>query len=466
VRTPSDPAPLPDPSLPGGRMPGPRLPEGRVPDPSPPDLDPGGLDLTAVDQAIDDLADDAFGFLERLVAAPSTVGHEAAAQQVVRYELDRLGFTTSAIPIAEDIATDPVAGVPQLPYAGRHNVVGHLVYGTGPSLILNGHIDVVPAEAELWSVPPFTPVRQDGWLLGRGAGDMKGGFALASLALSALHRAAPGWLRGRLTFASVIEEECTGNGTLATTRSGILADAAVLLEPTDLGLLLGGVGILWAELTVRGLPAHAESAYRAVNPVDMALRLIEAVQAIEADMALQLDEPFRQLDRACAVNAGVFRAGDWPSSVPGQATVGIRVGFPPSWTPDEALKRVADAVASAAAGDPWLAAHPPQVRATGFRAEGYLLDAGHPLADALAAAHQSAHGQPPRRFALGSTTDARIYLNQFGVPAVAYGPRVRNIHATDEAVELDSIVAGARTLARFLAAYYAGGGLPAPEGAR
>ena len=72
----------------------------------------------------------------------------------------------------------------------------------------------------------------------------------------------------------------------------------------------------------------------------------------------------------------------------------------------------------------------------------------------------------PRRFALGSTTDARIYLNQFGVPAVAYGPRVRNIHATDEAVELDSIVAGARTLARFLAAYYAGGGLPAAEGAR
>ena len=121
---------------------------------------------------------------------------------------------------------------------------------------------------------------------------------------------------------------------------------------------------------------------------------------------------------------------------------------------------MSDAVASAAAGDPWLAGHPPQVRASGFRAEGYLLDGGHPLASALAAAHQSAHGSPPRKFALGSTTDARIYLNQFGVPAVAYGPRARNIHGTDEAVELDSIVAGARTLARFLASYYEGGGLP------
>jgi acetylornithine deacetylase len=415
--------------------------------------------LNALDRSIDDLAEQSFGFLERLIAAPSPVGQEAAAQRVVQAELDRLGFATTATDVPADIAADPVAGVPQATYVGRPNVVGHLTAGAGPSLLLNGHIDVVPAEPGLWSAPPFQPVRRDGWLFGRGAGDMKGGFAVAALAVAALHEAVPGWLRGRLSFASVIEEECTGNGTLATARDGVLADAVVLLEPTDLGLLLGGVGILWAELTVRGLPGHAESAYRAVNPVDTALRLVDSVRALETPMALQLDEPFAHLERACAVNVGMFRAGDWPSSVPGQATVGIRVGFPPAWTPDEALKRVSDAVSAAAAADPWLASHPPQLRASGFRAEGYLLDAGHPLVTGLAAAHEAAHGSRPPTFALGSTTDARIYLNQFGVPAVAYGPTVRNIHGTDEAVELASIVAGARTLARFLAGYYAGGGL-------
>jgi acetylornithine deacetylase len=51
----------------------------------------------------------------------------------------------------------------------------------------------------------------------------------------------------------------------------------------------------------------------------------------------------------------------------------------------------------------------------------------------------------------------RYYLNQFGVPAVAYGPRSRNIHGTDEAVELASIVAGARVLARFMAGFFAAG---------
>ena len=160
----------------------------------------------------------------------------------------------------------------------------------------------------------------------------------------------------------MIEEECTGNGTLATARDGVLADAVVLLEPTDLGLLLGGVGILWAELTVRGLPGHAESAHRAVNPVDAAQRLIDSVRALETPMALQLGEPFAHLERACAVNAGDVPAGDWPSSVPGQATVGIRVGFPPAWTPDEALKQVSDAVSAAAAADPWLASRPPAAR--------------------------------------------------------------------------------------------------------
>ncbi len=429
-----------------------------------PELDRPTLD--ALDRAVGAHAGEAFGFLERLVAAPSTLGAEAAAQQVVRDELDRLGFSTAATPVPDGIAADPVAGIPQLPYAGRPNVTGQLEAGAGPSLLLNGHIDVVPAEAALWSAPPFSPVRRDGWLLGRGAGDMKGGFALAALAIAALNQAVPGWLRGRLSFASVIEEECTGNGTLATARDGVLADAVVLLEPTDLGLMLGGVGILWAELTVAGRPAHAEAAHRAVNPVDAALRLAHRVRALEGEMARQLDGPFAQLDGACSVNIGVFRAGDWPSSVPGRATVGIRVGFPPAWTPDEALKRVSDVVAAAAAEDPWLASHPPLLRPAGFRAEGYLLDSGHPLAAAMSAAHESAHGQPARRFALGSTTDARIYLNQFGIPALAYGPRVRNIHGADEAVELGSIVAGARTLARFLLGYYAGGGLPAAGAGR
>jgi acetylornithine deacetylase len=89
----------------------------------------------------------------------------------------------------------------------------------------------------------------------------------------------------------------------------------------------------------------------------------------------------------------------------------------------------------------------------GFRAVGYELDPGHDLVRALADAHHSVHGARPHPFRLASTTDARHYLNELGLPALCYGPRVRDIHGVDERVELASIVAGARTLTRFIPAF-------------
>ncbi|MGE5132196.1 MAG: M20/M25/M40 family metallo-hydrolase [Gemmatimonadota bacterium] len=424
-----------------------------------PRIDPAGFE--AVDRAISAGAEQAFAFLERLVAAPSTVGEEAKAQQVVADELDRLGFGVSAVPVPPGIAGQGPAGVAQASYAGRDNVLGLSNPGGSPSLLLNGHVDVVPAEAAVWSGDPFEPVTAGGWLRGRGAGDMKGGFAMGLLAVAALRAAMPGAVSGELGFLSVIEEECTGNGTFAAASAGVLGDAVVLLEPTGLDLLLGGVGILWAEIELDGVPAHAESADRAVNPVHSVPVILRALAGLESDLnTAHADQAFGEVGRPYNINVGTIRAGDWASSVPARAVMRVRAGFPRGWTADEAFTRVADAVQAAAAADPWLAAHPPRLRQSGFRAEGYLLAHDHPLADAVAAAHTAAHGAAPRRIVLGSTTDARYYLNQFGRPALAYGPLARNIHAADEAVELASVVAGARSLARFIAGYFAGGGLP------
>src|SRR4029077_8016732 len=87
---------------------------------------------------------------------------------------------------------------------------------------------------------PSEPRRDGDRLYGRGAGDMKGGFAMATLALDALLAVAPDAIAGALSFLSVNEEECTGNGTLAAARAGVLADAVILPEPTGLDMLLAG----------------------------------------------------------------------------------------------------------------------------------------------------------------------------------------------------------------------------------
>jgi len=288
---------------------------------------------------------------------------------------------------------------------------------------------------------------------------MKGGFALGLLAVAALRRAMPDALSGELSFLSVIEEECTGNGTLAACNAGVLGDAVIVLEPTDLDLLLGGIGVLWIEIEVTGVPAHAEAADRAQNPVRSIPAILHALASLEdAINKTDGDPAFAAIARPYNVNVGTVAAGDWASSVPGRATLGVRVGFPRAWSPDEAFKRVSAAVLDASADDP---CRPPAIRPTGFRAEGHLLPADHWLAERMAQAHLGATGAEARRAPIGATTDARYYLNQFGVPALAYGPRARNIHATDEAVELASIVTGAKTLARFMAAFYAGEVIPA-----
>lgn len=285
---------------------------------------------------------------------------------------------------------------------------------------------------------------------------MKGGFAMLSLAIDALRRVAPDAIGGPLRFLSVIEEECTGNGALAACLAGQLADAVVLTEPTGLDLLVAGVGVLWLEIAITGKAAHAQSANKAVNPIDEAIRVIGALRTLEREMNDRVDDPALEGDdHPYNVNVGAMRAGDWASSVPAIARLDVRVGHPTAWTASQAQERVRTAIEDSTRDDPWLADHPPAIRPTGFRAQGYSLAADHPLAVAIADAHQAAHGTRPHAVGVGSTTDARYYLNGYDTPAICYGPMARNIHGTDEAVELSSIVDGARTLARFTAAWYA-----------
>jgi acetylornithine deacetylase len=392
-------------------------------------------------------AEDAFSFLERLVSAPSVVGDELMAQLMVTEEFSRLGLEVSRVPIDDDITDDPDAGVPQASYHGRTNVLG--TTGSGhPDILINGHIDVVPADSLGWATSPWLPTRRGDWLFGRGAGDMKGGIAMATLALDALRTAVPGALERPLAMISVIEEECTGNGTLSALRHGVSGDVVIVTEPTDLGLLVGGTGIVWVDITIQGAGGHAEVADRVEHPLDVGLRLVSVLEEVGRRAARDHRDPtFDVLREPYNVNVGLVRAGDWRSSVASLVTLGVRFGHPRAWTTDEAIDVIRDAVAIAIPRDDVNVS----LSATGFRAQGYHLGDEAPLVGAVQAAHAATHGSSPTTHVGGSTTDARFYLNQAHIPALCYGPQARNIHGVNESVNLDSIVAGAQTLAHFIA---------------
>src|SRR4029077_8608536 len=150
------------------------------------------------------------------------------------------------------------------------------------------------------------------------------------------------------------------------------------------------------------------------NPILACLALAGDLQRLEDD----LNRDRAEGEARCVVNVGTIEGGDWRSSAPVGARVGVRVGFPPGWKAETAERAVRAAVAEATAAASWPQGLTAGVAFGGFRAVGYELDTEHRLARMVADAHSSVHGDRPRAHRQATTTDARHYLNELGLPAL------------------------------------------------
>ncbi|HEX7125158.1 MAG TPA: M20/M25/M40 family metallo-hydrolase, partial [Thermodesulfobacteriota bacterium] len=145
----------------------------------------------------------------------------------------------------------------------RANLVARLAgREPGPGLLLEAHMDTVPAVAG--QVDPFTPRIADGRLAGRGACDCKG--AMAAM-VEALARVAQGRERPRreVWFVGAVDEEYTHTGIAALVDAGVAAAGAVVGEPTDLAVVVAHKGVLRFRLHVSGRAAHSSRPSEGVN---------------------------------------------------------------------------------------------------------------------------------------------------------------------------------------------------------
>jgi acetylornithine deacetylase len=396
--------------------------------------------------------------LAELVAAPTVLGHEEPGQAVMARAFADCGLEPVDVPMDPDaIRADPHHSPFSWTVDGKRNVVATWAGDTGPhppgrSLILNGHVDVVPpASTALWTSDPFDPRRDGDWLYGRGAGDMKAGLVAMTGAVRALRRAGVR-LRGDVHLQSVVEEECTGNGTLQCLLAGAHADAAVLTEPHHDHFTVAQVGVLWFHIDVRGVPAHAARASTlGHNAFEAAQRILVALRDLEAELNAERGAHayYRALEHPINLNPGVVTAGDWASTVPAECTLSCRLALYPGQEPAALRERVEATVARAAAADPFLVDDPPVVRYDGFSCEGSVVAEDEPLVLGLADAYRAVHGSAPALRATTATTDARHFVRR-GIPAVCFGPEAQEIHGLDERVSLRSVQDVARVLARFV----------------
>ncbi len=435
-------------------------------DPIPDSISDLGSDLgsdpgveRAVLEAARDLEADTEALLCALVRERSLLGEEHGALERMADAFRFLGLEPRRVP------TDPSAlsglpgwSPPLLPYAGRDNVVAvhHPREVRGRSLILQGHVDVVPdGAADLWTTPPFEPSIREGRLYGRGAADMKAGLASMVMAVEALRRAGlqPA---AELQLAAVIEEECTGNGALAVMHALPRPDACLIPEPGPgfPALYVAEVGVVWATVTVTGRPAHVRDMQSGVNAIEAAMVLVEHFRAYELVMnrAERRHLAFAAENHPVNVNIGTLEGGEWNSSVPTRARLGVRVGVMPGH-PAEAVRAEIEALVAAAGSDPRLRGARLAVSFAGFHADGCVFPPDQAISRTVSAMHQVVTGEALRRYNATGLTDARHYVLGAGTEATCYGPDGDNIHGIDESVGLESVHAVTRVLALTIAAW-------------
>ena len=415
--------------------------------------------FASIDQAVQAASADLIAFLQTLVQTPSLPDQEGAVQELVAAKLRSLGLEVEIVPtLFSELRKHPAFGDDGFSPDGRINVVGRW-RGTqtapGHSLILNGHVDVVPpGDLALWSDSPWSGMVREGRLYGRGACDMKAGLCAAIFAVDVLQRI--GFRPAAdVLIESVTGEESGGVGTLATILKGIRAEAAILLEPTRLEICPVQSGALTFRLTVPGRAAHAAMKPEGVSAIEKFMPLLQAVNALERERYHAFQNPLYDPGQNIApISIGTLRAGEWHSTVPDELVAEGRMGVLPGETVASARRALQAALEQACAADEWLAVHPARLEWFEGQFESAETDSDQPLIVSLSAAHRQVTGQQAILRGVTYGSDMRLFINHAGMPATHYGPGdVRLAHAANESVPLDEVLIATRVIARLISSW-------------
>lgn len=412
-------------------------------------------DEEAILAEVDRGFDDQLTFTRDLVRHPSLRGREHTAQEMIHAALSARGYAVDRWVIdVDEIRDHPGFSPVDVSYENAFNVVATHTPGRtrGRSLILNGHVDVVPeGPLEMWSRSPWEPHLEGDWLYGRGAADMKAGLAGNIFAIDAIRRA--GFEPAATVYLqSVTEEECTGNGALACLVRGYRADAALITEPSNHTLVRGNVGVIWFRVRVEGHPVHVREAGAGANAIEAGYEIVSALRALEVELnAEKGDHPgWNDVHHPINLNLGKIAGGDWASSVPAWCDMDFRLAVYPDDEPARVARLIEERVGDAARDHPFLSNHPPRITWNGFFSRGYVLDPGTDAEATLAAAHREIEGAALDAPMGTAYLDARVFMLYDDCPALVYGPWGENIHGFDERVSLASVRRVTRTVALFV----------------
>jgi acetylornithine deacetylase/succinyl-diaminopimelate desuccinylase family protein len=343
-------------------------------------------------------------------------GDEARAVEFLAEFLGDWGFET------EVLRTDQ----------GRLNLIARTGWGRrSPTILLNGHLDVVPAGDEsAWTVPPYDGFIQDGKLYGRGAADMKGGVAALLWAARLIQTSSDKPADGEIVVHLVSDEETGGaQGAKFLVDQGLaVADAAIVGEPTRLEVVIACKGAVWTRLTTRGKSAHGSVPHLGDNAIErMAEFFVKLREVPKAGEHHLLGPP--------TMNLGTISGGSKINVVPDRCSVEIDQRVLPGTGLEQARAGLKNLIEK-------------HVAETGTEvdleeilyAAPYEIDPAEPIVRIALETAAEVTGKPKEPKGAKGFTDARFYVLEAGIPTIILGPgSITQAHTADEFIGIEQL---------------------------
>jgi succinyl-diaminopimelate desuccinylase len=365
-----------------------------------------------------------------LVRCPSVTPAEGGALALLEDRLVSLGFRCERMDFSEPGTADVANLYARAGSAGKH-------------FCFAGHSDVVPVgDLASWTIGPFAAELTDGYVLGRGAADMKGAVAAFACAAGAFLRRRGPDFGGSISLLITGDEEGPAvNGTvkmlrqLAARNEGV--DLCVVGEPTSSRrfgdmMKIGRRGSVTVDLTVRGIQGHVAYPDRVDNPIHRLTRLLAALIDTPIDSGSTHFQPTSL--QVTTVDVG----NPATNVVPAVAKARFNVRFNDLWTSQTLLAQLRERLDRANGQVGGNGLYELQAQVSG---ESFYTPPGE-LSDLVASAVRDVTGLDPELSTTGGTSDARFI--RAACPVVEFGLVGESMHKVDE----KSAVADLRALAR------------------
>ena len=370
---------------------------------------------------------DVVEFCSDLIKCKSVTPQNDGAIEYIANFLDKLGFS-----------------VKMLPFSSGDNRVLNLFAkysrGSGKKLGFLGHSDVVPP-GDGWESNPFKPIVRDGYLIGRGVADMKGGI---SAFCCAAEQFIQNKFNGELLFFITGDEEI---GSAEGIRSVIdwaqknneIPDDCILGEPSSdkqIGdrIYAGHRGSINVNVKSKGKQGHVAYPQNFKNSL---MQLCEYITKVKHYSWEHNDKRFPETNLEPTL---LFTGNYAENVVPGESSANLNIRFSGDYSSDQIKKILQDAAEEYDIG-------------LSFRVSGeaYYCDDRN-LQNLLATSIRSVTGLTPEFSAAGGTSDARHMIKHCNV--IEFGLSDSTIHQANEKVKVDDLLILEKIYLEFLKNYF------------